>query len=227
MKVICFDFDDVLCDGNLLYKIGKEFKYNLSSLVDVIELLESNKNPRRFYSVVKKTVSMGRGLKYEHLLETALSFKPMPGAYETLDELKKIGYKVVIVSADDRDVIVKFMKKHGMMKFVDYIYASELGVKNGELDGTISGDAIETEKTGALKLIKKMYKVTDRDIFYIGDGLTDLPILKMVHAGAVFCPNMLTQTEIFTDRDLKRKIENRNLFIIETKDLREVLELLP
>lgn len=227
MKVICFDFDDVLCDGNLMLKIGSHCHDKLSEVLDVIEFMKSNKDPKKFYAAVKKIVALGKGIKFEDVESAALSLTAVQGAYETLAEIKKIGYKIVIVSSDDGDIIRKFLKKHDMMKFVDHIYASELGVKDGKLDGTISGDSIKTEKIGALKLVKKIYNVKNDDIFYIGDGLTDLAILRRVYTGILFCPNIITQTEVFTDMDLKKKIEKNELYIVETRDLREVLEYLP
>ncbi|MFH0832794.1 MAG: HAD-IB family phosphatase [Candidatus Aenigmatarchaeota archaeon] len=224
--IVCFDFDDVICDGNPLYKIGKDFPDKFSELVDIVEFLESNKNPKKFYSVIKKIIALGKGITFSDVENIVLSFNLMEGVEETFSELKKRGYKIVIISADDKNIIENFMKKHDLMKYVDHIYASRLGVVNGELDGTITGDVIETEKTGIVDVLEELYEIELKDIFYIGDGLTDLPILKIVEKGVLFCPNMLTQAEIFTDDELKKKIDCKNLFIVEKKDLREVLKFI-
>lgn len=126
----------------------------------------------------------------------------------------------MIVSINDERIIRKFLEKHRLEKYVSNVYASRLGVKDGRLTGMISGDVIKTEKQGIVKKMRKLYG--KKEIVYVGDGLTDIPILKKANKGILFCPNELTKAEVFADKNLMKKEGNR-LFLVEKRDLREVL----
>ena len=95
------------------------------------------------------------------------------------------------------------------------------------MTGRIYGDVIRTEKTGIVPRLEKIYKVKRKDIIYIGDGLTDLPIMKKVGCGILFNPNTLTKMEVYRDKTLKEKENSGKLFLAEGKDLRCVTEFIP
>jgi phosphoserine phosphatase len=143
-----------------------------------------------------------------------------------MKKLKMLDYKIVIVSANDERFIKKYLKKHRIEKYVDHIYAARLGIKNGILTGKIFGDVIKTEKVGVVSKIEKLYKAKKKDIIYIGDGLTDLPIIKRVGIGILFCPNELTKAEVFTNKILKDKIERNDLFLVEERNLNEIMKFI-
>ena len=94
------------------------------------------------------------------------------------------------------------------------------------ITGEIKGDIIKTEKVGVVKQIEKLYKVKREDITYIGDGLTDLPIMKVSGRGILFCPNALTKAEVFASKEFDRMGKDGKFFIVEKKDMREVTKLL-
>ena len=137
-----------------------------------------------------------------------------------------MNYKIVIVSTNDKRLIKDILEKNKIADYIDHIYASEFGVENGKLNGKIYGTVIKTEKVGVVKEIEKKYKVKAKDVIYVGDGLTDLPIMKKMGKGILFCPNVLTRAEVYEDKILKKKEKEGSLFLIEKKDLREVLDFI-
>jgi len=226
MKIVCFDFDDVIPKSNTVAKLTRLFGNKIKILGFEIEFLEDNMNPKKFFRVVEEIVANGKGIEFERVKHFMLRFGLNRGVKEVLKKLKKNGHKIVIVSANDETFIKEYIKKHGIADYIDHIYASRLGVKNGVLTGKIYGDVIKTEKTGVVKKIERMYKVKKKDIIYIGDGLTDLPIMKLAGRGILFCPNELTKAEVFTDKKLKEKIDNNQLFIVGKKDIKEILNFI-
>ncbi|HLD49322.1 MAG TPA: HAD family phosphatase [archaeon] len=222
-KIICFDFDDVIVDSNIVSRIGKYFGKKLKLYEMEMEFILDNENPEKFYHFAKKFIKMGKGLDFEYVRRIALKFKLNTGSKEALKKLKKNGYKIVIVSANDRRLIKDILKKNGISEYIDHIYASEFGVVDGKINGKIYGTVIKTEKVGVVREIEKKYKIKAKDVIYVGDGLTDLPIMKKIGKGILFCPNVVTRAEVYEDKILSRKEKNGSLFLIEKKDLREVL----
>ncbi|MEM7819323.1 MAG: HAD-IB family phosphatase [Candidatus Aenigmatarchaeota archaeon] len=224
MKVICFDFDDVIVRTNTIHKLIKLFGQRLKIFELEIEFLEDNLEPKKFFGVVKRIVMMGKGLEFKKIKNYMLKFGVNKGVKHVFKFLKSKNYKIVIVSTNDQRIIKDFLKKNHIDKYIDQIYAAKLGIKNGLLTGKIYGDVIKTEKTGIVKKIEKKYKIKKEDIIYIGDGLTDLPIIKLVGRGILFCPNELAKAEVFIDKTLKKKEKNGKLFLVEKKDMREILK---
>jgi HAD superfamily phosphoserine phosphatase-like hydrolase len=225
MKIVCFDFDNVISDGNLiskLFKLRPEFR----ELELGLEFMVDNMNPKEFFTVMKKIVKLGKGLELDKIRKVMLGFGVIRGVRKTFTTLKKNGYKIVIVSAGDRSMIREFLKKNKLLAYVDHIYGSELGSRNNRLTGMIYGDVIRTEKTGAFKEIEKMYKAKKDDVVYVGDGLTDLPMMKLAGKSILFCPNVLTKIEAFRDKTLTKKEKNGKLFLIEKKDMTEILKFI-
>ena len=101
--VVCFDFDDVIIDGNPLSKLKLPI---MEELHLGIELIEDNKNPKKFFRLIKEIVSFVKGMKFSTIEKTMLKAKPTDGAKETLKELASSS-KVVIVSINDERIIKK------------------------------------------------------------------------------------------------------------------------
>jgi HAD superfamily phosphoserine phosphatase-like hydrolase len=224
-KVVCFDFDDVLTDKDAAGRFLEVFGHTFSELRFGLELFEDNKHPKKFFRTLKKVVALGKGVRYERVERIASFIKPMKNARKTLQLLKKKGFKVVIISINDENMIKKFLGRSKMDAYVDHIYAGKLGVKNGLLTGTIEGEAIRTEKVGVVAKIRTLYGAKS-EIYYVGDGMTDLPIMKKLGSGILFCPNAVTNAEVLEDRTLMKMQKDGKLFLVEDKDLAGVLEFI-
>jgi phosphoserine phosphatase len=224
-KIVCFDFDNVIMDTSFAIKmliLGTGFK----EFAAKIDLLLHNTEPKKFFKSVKRIMKFAKGYDADHLTELFLNADLTPGTKELFRRIKKKGYRIVIASINDKDLIKKYLKKHDLLGFVDHIYAAEYLVKDGKLTGEIKGDIIKTEKIGVLRNIEKLYKVRKENIIYIGDGLTDLPIMKKVGKSILFCPNSFTKTEVFASKEFDEMGKQDKFFIAEKKDLREVGKLI-
>lgn len=225
-KVVCFDFDDVLTNKSTLRKFMTVFGHTFKELRYGLEIFEDNKHPKKFFKTVDKVIQLGKGVKYERVEKIVYFLRPNKNARKTLKKLKASGYMIVIASINDENLIRKFLKKYQLEEYIDHIYAGKLGVKNGLLTGEITGDVIKTEKIGVIKKMERLYKAKKSDIHYIGDGLTDLPIIKKLGHGILFNPNPLTNAEILTDRELMKIKKSGRLFLVENKDLANILQFI-
>ncbi|MCX6816220.1 MAG: HAD-IB family phosphatase [Candidatus Aenigmarchaeota archaeon] len=223
-EVICFDFDDVITNRSSFIRIASLVGKTTKKVKIGLRLLEDNENPKEFYKAIKDGVSLGKGVKYSNVQRIAYFIRLTKNAKKTLKKLKENGHKIVIISTNDVKLIKKFIKRKKIDKYIDHIYASRLGVRNGRLTGKIYGDVIKTEKLGALREIKNRYGKDPKDIVYVADGLTDLPIMKRVGKGILFCPNPIANAEVLVDRQLMQMKREGRLFLVEDKDLSKILE---
>ena len=225
-KVVCFDFDDVIVNNKLIFKLPF-IGHKLRSFELGAQYLEGSLDPKNFNKFAGEVMKQLEGIHVDNVMRILLHMRLQKGARETLAALVKDGYKIVIISTNDESFIKRFLEKHKMLQYVSHIYAARFGLKNGVMTGNIYGDVIRTEKTGVVPVLEKKYKMKRREIVYVGDGLTDLPIMKKVGCGILFNPNMMTKMEVFTSKEMKKKEKEGRLFLAEGKDLRCVLEFIP
>ncbi len=221
--VVCFDFDDVLTDKGALNKLAFIFGPSFGELKLALELFEDNKTPKKFFKVARKIIKMGAGVKYSQVQGIVKFLRLNKNAKSVLKKLRSRGCKIVIVSINDKGLIRNFLEKNGIEDYIDHIYAARLGVKNGLLTGEIKGNVIRTEKVGIISKIERLYKVKKDQIIYIGDGLTDLPIMKKIGRGILFCPNLVTNAEVLTDSQLLKMKKDGRLFLVKDRDLEKIL----
>ena len=221
--VVCFDFDDVLTDKGALNKLAFIFGPSFAELKLALELFEDNKTPKKFFKVMRKIIKLGEGVKYSRIQDVVKFLRLSKNAKSTLKKLKSDGCKIVVVSINDENLIRNFLKKNKITEYIDHVYAARLGVRNGLLTGEISGDVIRTEKVGIVNKIEKLYNVRRNQIIYVGDGLTDIPIIKKVGRGILFCPNPVTNAEVLTDKQLQKMKKADRLFLVKDRNLENIL----
>jgi HAD superfamily phosphoserine phosphatase-like hydrolase len=224
-KLVCFDFDDVIVNNKIFLKLPflrKKFKaFELG-----VEYMKGSLDPKQFNIFANHLMKQVEGMRAEFVIRLLLRMRLRKGVKEVFRALHKKGYKIVIVSVNDEAFIRRYLQKHKLDHYVSHIYAAKFGIKNGRLTGKIDGEVIRTEKTGIIPIIEKKYGIKRNSITYVGDGLTDLPVIKKINRGILLNPNPLTKVEVFTDRKLKEKEENGQLFLAEGKDLRKIMEFI-
>ncbi len=224
MKIVCFDFDNVIINDSVsrfLSLVGSR----MEKLKIEIDFLQDNMEPRKFFRLAKKMALMGKGLDYEIVTSMMLKkVKLTKGVERMFKRLKADNHKIVIVSTNDESFIRRVLKKEKLLQYVDHIYASHLVVKDGVLTGEIKGDVVKTEKKGAVRKVKNLFRVKEKNIVYIGDGLTDLPIMKLVGRSVLFRPNLITRAEVMKDKAMRRMEKEGRLFVVHEDNLMHAMQ---
>ncbi len=224
-KLVCFDFDDVIVNNRVFLKLPflrKKFKaFELG-----IDYMKGSLDPKQFNVFANHLMKQVEGMRAEFIIRLLLRMRLRKGVKEVFKTLHRRGYRIVIVSVNDETFIQRYLHKHNLDQYVSHIYAAKFGIKNGRLTGKIDGEVIRTEKVGIIPIIEKRYKIKRTEVIYIGDGLTDLPMMKRVNHGILFNPNPITKVEVFTDRKLKEKEEKGQLFLAEGTDLRKIMKFI-
>jgi len=203
MKLAVFDFDSTLMDGEtidfLAAPLGLEEK--------VAAITEEAMNGRLdFFESLTTRVALLKGLPYEKAVDICKDLPLMPGAVETINELKKQGYKVICFSGGFRIGTGPAKEKLG----IDADFSNILHQKDGILTGLVGGDMMfDFSKGDMIQRIQNILGVGVEDTLVCGDGANDKSMFPFASKKIAFCA-----------KEILKKEAN---IIVDTKDLREIL----
>ncbi len=204
IKLIAFDLDNVLIDGEAIDEIGK--------LMDVeAEISEITKKAMEgdldFETALKERVALLKGASVEDIKDVVSKIPFMEGAEETIAELKKRGYKIATITGSFEIIANRMKDDLGL----DYAFSNVLHEKEGKLTGEVSGPLVKGSKAEVLKEIMEMEKIKAEESAAVGDGANDVSMLEEAGLGIAFNAKPI----------LKEKAD----VVVEKRDLKEVLEV--
>ncbi len=179
-RLICFDMDSTLIKTEVIDElamragVGDEVKaITESAMRGEIDFTES----------FERRVALLKGLDVSVMQDIAVNLPLMDGLERTMHILKRVGFKIAILSGG-----FTYFGKYLQDKFdIDYMYANELEVVDGKLTGRHLGEVVDgRRKAELLKLIAQVEKVDIRQTVAVGDGANDLPMISMAGLGIAF-----------------------------------------
>ncbi len=153
------------------------------------------------------------GATKDDMLRALGKISLMKGARETINELKKRGYKLAVISGGIDFALYHFLPDAD--RLFDHIVISRLVFgKKGNLEAvTVPGEFETGEmKVGSLRKIAEREGITLEECAFIGDSDNDLEVMEAAGLAIGFNP---------TD-----KIAKVSEIVIRKKDLREILKYL-
>lgn len=204
IKLIAFDLDNVLIDGEVIDEMAK-----LTGVEEEISKITSQamEGEIDFGTALKERVSLLKGASVEDVNKVMLEIPLMEGAKESVKELKKRGYKIATITGSF-DCIAQRMKDE---LDLDYVYFNTLQEEDGVLTGEVSGPLVEGTKREILQDIMKMEKLSPEETAAVGDGANDVSMLEEAGLGIAF--------------NAKPVLKEIADVVIDKKDLRELLEI--
>ncbi len=128
-------------------------------------------------------VALLKGLDANVLPEIARNLVLAEGAERVIQTLKKLGYKIGIISGGFDFFGEYLQNKLGL----DYVFANVLEIQNGKITGNISGDIIDgPKKAELLKTIATVENISLQQTIAVGDGANDLPMISIAGLGIAF-----------------------------------------
>lgn len=180
-RLICFDMDSTLIKTEVIDElamangVGDEVKaITESAMRGEIDFTES----------FERRVALLKGLDISVMRSIAENLPLMDGLERTMHILKKVGFKIAILSGG-----FTYFGKYLQDRFgIDYVYANELEIgMDGKLTGRHLGEVVDgRKKAELLKLIAQVEKVDIRQTVAVGDGANDLPMLSTAGLGIAF-----------------------------------------
>ncbi len=204
MKLCVFDFDSTLMDGETIDFFAEALGIG-EQVSDITERAMAGELD--FFESLQERVGLLKGLEFSKVEEISHSLPYMPGAIETIAELKKRGMTVVCFSGGFRTATTYAKDILGY----DADFSNALHVKDGKLTGLVGGDMMfDFSKGDMLVRLQNILGVSKEETMVCGDGANDLSMFAHAGTRVAFCA-----------REILKKEAN---IIIEEKDLSLILK---
>lgn len=143
-----------------------------------------------FAESLRQRVSLLEGLPVEALERTAARISLTPGARTLCRTLRRLGFRVCLVSGGFREVVTPLAEQLE----VDGLHANTLEVRDGRLTGRVSGLIVDRQgKREALEDFAREFGIPMSRTIAIGDGANDLDMLDAAGLGIAFNAKPMVQ----------------------------------
>lgn len=203
IKLVVFDLDNVIIDGEAIDEIGK--LANVEE--DIAEITEkAMQGEIDFETSIKDRVQLLEGTSIEDIEKLADDLPLMAGAEETINGLKENDIDVAIISGSFDVVAEKVKDKLG----VDKVYTNSFTVEDGKLTGEVTGPLVSGSKLDVLNDHVEEAGIALEDVVAVGDGANDISMIESAGCGIAF-----------NAKDSVKEIAD---VVVNEKDLTKVLD---
>ena len=179
-RLVCFDMDSTLIQTEVIDELA-----DLAGVgAEVRAITESAMQGEiDFNESFKERMKLLKGLKEDVLQDVALNLPITKGARRLIDTLKSYGFKTAILSGGFTYFGHYLQKELG----IDYVYANQLEIIDGELTGNYLGEIVDgNKKAEYLQEIADKEGLNISQTIAVGDGANDLAMLNLAGLGIAF-----------------------------------------
>ncbi len=186
-RLVVMDVDSTLIQDEVIDLLAEE----AGVLEQVAAITErAMRGEIDFAQSLRERVSHLEGLSVDALDRTAARIRLTPGARTLCRTLRRLGFRVCLVSGGFREVITPLAEQLD----VDGLRANALEVRDGRLTGRVLGPIVDREgKREALEGFAQEFAIPLSRTIAIGDGANDLDMLDAAGLGIAFNAKPLVQ----------------------------------
>jgi len=179
-RLVFFDMDSTLVDMEII----DEMAQRAGVFKEVSRITEkARRGDVDFEEALTQRVALLKGLKVEELEKIRNEMKLSEGAEDLVETLKRLGYKLGLVSGGF-DYFSDYLK--GRLG-LDFAFANQLEIKNGALTGKVSGSIVDnTFKAKIVNMVASREGVLLDQTVAIGDGANDVLMLGQAGLGIAY-----------------------------------------
>jgi phosphoserine phosphatase len=179
-RLVVFDMDSTLIQGEVVNILAQ----HAGTGDQVAEITAAAMNGEMdFKESFTRRVALLKGLDEKVLSEVAQNLTLTEGAERVINTLKKLGYKIGIISGGFDYFGEYLQNKLGL----DYVFANVLEIKDGKVTGNITGDIIDgPKKAEILKTIATVENISLQQTIALGDGANDLHMISIAGLGVAY-----------------------------------------
>lgn len=179
-RLVVFDMDSTLIQCEVIDELARAAGTH-AEVAAITEAAMRGEIP--FNESFERRLRTLRGLDVAVLEEIARRLPITEGADRLIQTLKRLGYKVGILSGGFSYFANHLKERWGL----DCVSANELDIEDGRLTGRVKGEIVNGEKKA--ELLQRMaadYGIDMRQTVAVGDGANDLPMLSLAGLGIAF-----------------------------------------
>ncbi len=179
-RLVVFDMDSTLIQTEVMDELA--YLAGVGEQVSAITA-SAMRGEIDFQESFRRRLALIKGLPAYEVEALAERLPMTEGAERLIFNLKRIGYKIAIVSGGFLYFGHRLQEKFG----IDFVYANELEIKNGFVTGEVCGKIIDgQEKARLVRKIAEQEKISLQQVIAVGDGANDLPMLGIAGLGIAF-----------------------------------------
>jgi phosphoserine phosphatase len=179
-RIVVFDMDSTLVAGELIDVLAER-----KGVADAVSAItrKAMEGDMDFEESLRRRVAMLAGLPESVLQEIARTLPLTPGAEEVIGVLKRLGYKLGILSGGFTVFTDALRERLG----IDYAHANTVEIRDGALTGKLLGPVLDGPgKARVLREIAAREGVRPDQVVGVGDGANDIPMLQAAGLGIAF-----------------------------------------
>ncbi|MDQ7831231.1 MAG: phosphoserine phosphatase SerB [Desulfovibrionaceae bacterium] len=179
-RLVAFDMDSTLIAAEVIDELAKEAGVGH----EVAAITESAmRGEIDFKQSLRRRLALLRDLPADTLEAVARRIPMTDGAERLINNLKRFGYKIAIISGGFTYFGRRLQDRLG----IDFLFANELEIENGRLTGNVVGDIVDAaKKAEILRDIAAREGLSLQQVIAVGDGANDLPMLNLAGLGIAF-----------------------------------------
>ena len=180
-RLVVLDVDSTLIQNEMIDLLADEAGVG-KQCAEITEAAMAGKID--FEESLRQRVALLGGQPVEIIDHAYEKLELTQGAESFIETLKRLGYKVAIVSGG----FVSFTGRLREKLDLDYAYANELEIKRGVLTGELVGPIVDrAAKAALLETMAVAEDISPEQVIAIGDGANDLDMLEAAGLGVAFC----------------------------------------
>ncbi|MFO7803208.1 MAG: phosphoserine phosphatase SerB [Desulfovermiculus sp.] len=179
-RLIAFDMDSTLIQTEIIDELATEAGVGQEVAAITSRAMHGEID---FQTSLQERVALLKGLDAEILDKVARRMPLANGAARLISSLKRLGYTVAVISGGFTYFGAYLQQQLGL----DYIFANELEIDQGELTGRLKGDIVDgPKKAELLQRLAESKGLSMDQVVAVGDGANDLPMLNTAGLGIAF-----------------------------------------
>ncbi len=179
-RLVAFDMDSTLIEAEVIDELAAEAGVG-EQVAAITE--QAMRGELDFSESFRRRVQLLTGLDENVLAKVAARLPLTEGAEHLIKTLRSLGYKTAILSGGFTYFGERLQRQLG----IDYVYANELEIENGQVTGEVTGTIVDGDRKAALlREIAEKEGIDLEQVISVGDGANDLPMLSIAGLGIAF-----------------------------------------